>query len=80
MGAKKNGNGFKTQAPIIMGFRTSAEKTGYRVVNAKGKTVGADIRYTEIKNGGHGFSGECTPSIDEICNMAAQFVIERLTR
>jgi dipeptidyl aminopeptidase/acylaminoacyl peptidase len=47
---------------------------------AKGKEVGADIQYTEVKNGGHGFSGDCTPSVEEICDMAAKFVIERLTR
>lgn len=47
---------------------------------AKGKEVGADIQYTEVKNGGHGFSGECTPTIEEICDLAARFVIERLTR
>ena len=51
-----------------------------RRLYAKGKAVGADIQYTEVKNGAHGFSGECTPSIDEICTRAAQFVIERLTR
>ena len=47
---------------------------------AKGKEVGADIQYTEVKNGGHGFSGECTSSIEGICDLAAKFVIERLTR
>lgn len=47
---------------------------------AKGKEVGADIQFTEVKNGSHGFGGECTPSVDEICTMAAQFVIERLKR
>ena len=46
----------------------------------KGKAAGADIQYTEVKNGGHGFSGDCTPSVDEICQMAAQFAIERLTK
>ena len=38
------------------------------------------ILVTEVKNGGHGFSGECTPTIKEICDLAAKFVIERLTR
>lgn len=47
---------------------------------AKGKEVGADIQYTEVKNGSHGFGGECTPSVAEICDLAAKFVIERLTR
>lgn len=47
---------------------------------AKGKEVGADIQYTEVKNGSHGFGGDCTPSVDEICDLAAKFVIERLTR
>lgn len=51
-----------------------------RRLYAKGKAVGADIQYTEVKNGSHGFGRECTPTIDEICTMAAQFVIERLTR
>lgn len=51
-----------------------------RRLYAKGKEVGADIQYTEVKNGRHGFGTECTPSIDEICALAAQFVIERLTR
>jgi predicted peptidase len=51
-----------------------------RRLYAKGKAVGADIQYTEVKNGRHGFGTQCTPSIDEICTMAAQFVIERLTR
>lgn len=32
---------------------------------AKGKAVGADIQYTEVKNSTHGFGGECTPSVDE---------------
>jgi acetyl esterase/lipase len=51
-----------------------------RRLYAKGKAVGADIQYTEVLNGRHGFGTECTPSIDEIASKAAQFVIERLTR
>ena len=51
-----------------------------RRLYAKGKSVGADIQYTEVVNGNHGFGTECKPSIDEIVAMAAQFVIERLTR
>lgn len=51
-----------------------------RRLYAKGKEAGADIQYTEVKNGSHGFGGECTPSVEEICDMAAKFVIERLTR
>lgn len=47
---------------------------------AKGKAVGADIQYTEVKNGSHGFGTDCTPSVDEICTLAAQFVIERVKR
>ena len=47
---------------------------------ARGKEVGADIQYTEVKNGTHGYGPECTPSVEEICDMAAKFVIERLTR
>ncbi|MCX7006198.1 MAG: alpha/beta hydrolase [Kiritimatiellaeota bacterium] len=51
-----------------------------RRLYAKGKAVGADIQYTEVKNGSHGFGTDCTPSVDEICTLAAKFVIERLTR
>jgi acetyl esterase/lipase len=51
-----------------------------RLLYEKGKAVGADIQYTEVKNGTHGFGGECSPSIDEICDLAARFVIDRLTR
>ncbi len=47
---------------------------------AKGKEIGADIQYTEVKNGTHGFGSDCTPSVEEICDLAARFVIERLTR
>lgn len=47
---------------------------------ARGREVGADIQYTEVKNGGHGFSGDCTPSVEEICDKAAEFVIARLTK
>lgn len=47
---------------------------------AKGKAVGADIQYCEVKNGTHGFGGEGTPSVDEIVAKAAEFVIERLKR
>ncbi|MFN0078753.1 MAG: hypothetical protein ACKVY0_20010 [Prosthecobacter sp.] len=35
---------------------------------------------TEVKNGTHGYGTECTPSIEEISELAAKFVIERLTR
>lgn len=51
-----------------------------RRLYAKGQAVGADIHYTEVKDGSHGFGTECKPSVDEIVGMAAQFVIERLTR
>ncbi len=47
---------------------------------AKGKEAVADIQYTEVKNGTHGFGKDCTPSVDEICETAAKFVIERLKR
>ncbi|MES2598601.1 MAG: hypothetical protein V4662_24920 [Verrucomicrobiota bacterium] len=47
---------------------------------AKGKEVGADIQYTEVKGGDHGYGRECTPSVDEICDLAARFVIERVTQ
>lgn len=46
---------------------------------AKGKEVGADIQYTEVKNGSHGYGTDCMPTVDEICDLAARFVIERLT-
>lgn len=45
---------------------------------AKGKEVGADIQYTEVKDGTHGYGRDCSPSVDEICDLAAKFVIERL--
>jgi acetyl esterase/lipase len=51
-----------------------------RRLYAKGQAVGADIQYAEVKNGSHGFGTKSTPSTDEIVTMAAQFVIERLTR
>ncbi len=38
------------------------------------------ILVTEVKNGTHGYATECTSSVDEICDLAAKFVIERLTR
>lgn len=44
----------------------------------KGKELGADIQYTEVKNGTHGFGKDCTPSVDEICEMAAGFVIGKV--
>lgn len=47
---------------------------------AKGREVGADIRYTEVKGGGHGFSGSPSPSIEEIVAKASDFVITRLTK
>ena len=47
---------------------------------AKGKAVGADIQYTEVKDGTHGFGTNCSPSVDEICAMAAKFIVERLRR
>ena len=51
-----------------------------RRLYAKGKAAGADIQFTEVRNGRHGFGTECTPTIDEIAAQAAQFVIERLTQ
>lgn len=47
---------------------------------ARGKEVGADIQYTEVKGGGHGFSGDPSPSIDEIVAKASDFVIAKLTK
>jgi acetyl esterase/lipase len=49
-----------------------------RRLYARGKEVGADIQYTEVKGGGHGFSGDCTPSIEEIVAKASEFVIGKL--
>lgn len=47
---------------------------------AKGKEVGADIEYIELKDGNHGFSSNGTPSLDEIVAKASDFVIAKLTR
>lgn len=47
---------------------------------AKGKEVGADIEYIEVKDGNHGFSSNGTPSLDEIVAKASDFVIAKLTR
>ena len=47
---------------------------------ARGKEVGADIQYTEVKDGSHGFGTKGTPSIDEIVAKASDFVIDRLTK
>lgn len=47
---------------------------------AKGREVGADIQYMEVKDGTHGYGRDCTPSVEEICDLAAKFVIERLSR
>ena len=46
----------------------------------KGKAVGADIQFTEVQGGVHGFGKDCTPSVEQISEMAAQYLIERLTR
>jgi len=73
----------KTSTPVYC-FHGDADKTlpveNSRRLYEKGKAVGADIQYTEVKNGGHGFSGDCTPTVPEICDKAAQFAIERLTK
>lgn len=73
----------KQSTPVYC-FHGDKDKTlpveNSRRLFAKGKAVGADIQYTEVVNGSHGFGTECTPSIDEIAAKAAQFVIERLTR
>ena len=47
---------------------------------AKGKEVGADIQFTEVKDGTHGFGTNCSPGIDEIVTKASDFVIEKLTK
>ncbi|MBL9143308.1 MAG: alpha/beta hydrolase [Verrucomicrobiaceae bacterium] len=47
---------------------------------AKGKEAGADIQYTEVKGGTHGYGTNCSPSIDEIAAKASDFVIARLTK
>jgi acetyl esterase/lipase len=49
-----------------------------RRLYARGKEVGADIQYTEVKGGGHGFSGDCMPTIEEIVAKASEFVIGKL--
>jgi acetyl esterase/lipase len=73
----------KTSTPVYC-FHGDKDTTlpveNSRRLFARGKEVGADIQYTEVKNGRHGFGTECQPSIDEICAMAAQFLIERLAR
>ena len=46
----------------------------------KGKAVGADIQFTEIKDGVHGFGKECTPSVPQISATVSKYLIERLTR
>jgi acetyl esterase/lipase len=73
----------KNSTPVYC-FHGDQDKTlpveNSRRLYAKGQEVGADIQYTEVKNAGHGFSGDCTPTVEEICDKAAQFVIERLTR
>jgi acetyl esterase/lipase len=45
---------------------------------AKGKALGADIHFTEVKDGSHGFGRNCSPSIEEIVAEASDFVIARL--
>lgn len=47
---------------------------------AKGKEVGADIQYTEVKDGTHGYGKTCSPSIEEIVAKSSDFVIERLKK
>jgi acetyl esterase/lipase len=73
----------KTSTPIYC-FHGDKDTTlpveNARRLFAKGKEVGADIQYTEVKNGRHGFGTDCQPEVDEICTLAAQFLIERLTR
>jgi acetyl esterase/lipase len=45
----------------------------------KGKTIGADIQFLEIKDGVHGFGKDCTPSISQISATVSKYFIERLT-
>ncbi|MFZ9941030.1 MAG: alpha/beta hydrolase fold domain-containing protein [Luteolibacter sp.] len=47
---------------------------------AAGKKVGADIQYTEVAGGVHGFDDSGVPKLDEIVAKASDFVIERLSR
>lgn len=47
---------------------------------AKGKEVGADIQYTEVKDGTHGFGTNGSPSVEEIVARASDFVIAKLTK
>jgi acetyl esterase/lipase len=46
----------------------------------QGKAVGADIQFVEVKGGIHGFGTQCTPSIAQISEMAAEYLIKRLTQ
>jgi len=44
-----------------------------------GKARGADIQMLRVKNAGHSFNGEnISPSMDEINNIAAEYIIEKL--
>jgi predicted peptidase len=47
---------------------------------AKGRQIGADIRYTEVQDGNHGFSSNGSPSLDEIITKASDFIITQLTK
>ncbi|MCX7009511.1 MAG: alpha/beta hydrolase [Kiritimatiellaeota bacterium] len=69
-------------SPPVLCFHGDKDTTlsveNSRRLFAKGKEVGANIQYVEVKNGTHGFGSNCSPSIDEIVAKAAQFVIEHL--
>ncbi len=70
-------------SPPVLCFHGDKDTTltveNSRRLYAKGKEVGADIQYVEVKNGSHGFGSNGSPSVDEIVAKAAQFVIEHLT-
>jgi acetyl esterase/lipase len=69
-------------SPPVLCFHGDKDTTltveNSRRLFARGKEVGANIEYVEVKNGTHGFGQNCSPSIDEIVAKAAQFVIEHL--
>jgi acetyl esterase/lipase len=73
----------KTSTPVYL-FHGDADTTldieHSRRLFQKGKEVGADIQFTEVKGGVHSFGTQCTPSIAQISEMGAQYLIERLTR
>ena len=58
---------------------TSVDIEHSRRLFQKGKALGADIQFMEIKGGVHGFGKECTPSIPQISATVSHYLVERLT-